>query len=314
MNQKLDKQTIVAEMPARYAVALMLWQEIEALEKNETILHHEKDDEALHDFRISLRRTRALIGQTKSILGVDRVKPFMQGFKWIGSFTTPVRDLDVLALKLDDYGLTLPDTYRQNLSIIKEFLEQQRTLAYETLIRDINSQRYHHLIEDWKEFLSKFLNEDSVATSDNTILTLANKKTWSTYKQVLREGRAISDDSPAETLHELRKTCKKLRYLIDFFSDLHPRKSVKQLIRILKKLQDYLGDFQDAEAHLSLLNRYRHHKALEPAQRIAFLLIVEFLISELHERENHLRGEFPEVFALFDQGTTHQLIRTLYKP
>lgn len=301
-------------MPAQYAIAQMLWQEVEALEKNETILHHEKDDEALHDFRISIRRTRALIGQTKSLLGVDRLKPFRRGFKWIGSFTTPVRDLDVLALKLDDYGLTLPKEYRQNLNIIREFLEQQRELAYATLIKDINSQRYHNLINDWKKFLSQFLNEEIVATSQDTILTVANKKTWSTYKEVLREGRAITDNSPPETLHELRKSCKKLRYLIDFFSDLHPRKSVKQLIRILKKLQDYLGDFQDAEAHLSLLNRYRHHKALKPGQRIAFLLIVEFLISELHERENYLRDDFPEVFTLFDQEKTYQLIKSLYKP
>jgi CHAD domain-containing protein len=314
MNKKLDKHTIAAEMSARYAIALMLWREIEELEKNEAILHHQKDYEALHDFRISIRRTRALIGQTKPILDVDRLKPFMQGFKWIGSFTTPVRDLDVLALKLDDYGRTLPDTYRQNLTIIKQFLEQQRALAYETLIRDINSQRYHHLIKDWKKFLSNFLNEDCAATSDDSTLALANKKTWATYKEVLREGRAITDDSPAEALHELRKTCKKLRYLIDFFSDLHPRKSVKQLIRILKKLQDFLGDFQDAEAHLSLLGRYRHHKTLEPTQRIAFLLIVEFLISELHGRENHLRGNFPEVFTLFDQEESHQLMKTLYKP
>jgi len=314
MNQNSQQRLITADMPAQYAIAQMLWQEVEALEKNETILHHEKDDEALHDFRISIRRTRALIGQTKSLLGVDRLKPFRRGFKWIGSFTTPVRDLDVLALKLDDYGLTLPKEYRQNLNIIREFLEQQRELAYATLIKDINSQRYHNLINDWKKFLSQFLNEEIVATSQDTILTVANKKTWSTYKEVLREGRAITDNSPPETLHELRKSCKKLRYLIDFFSDLHPRKSVKQLIRILKKLQDYLGDFQDAEAHLSLLNRYRHHKALKPGQRIAFLLIVEFLISELHERENYLRDDFPEVFTLFDQEKTYQLIKSLYKP
>jgi len=314
MNQNLTDLKITPDMTAQYAIALMLWQEIEELENSEAILQHATDDEALHDFRISIRRTRALLDQTKSILGKDRIKFFMQGFKWIGSFTTPVRDLDVLTLKLDDYSRNLPNDYQQNLNIIKIFLDQQRVLAYETLIRDINSQRYQHLINDWKDYLGRFLNQASASTSDDTILSVANRKTWSTYKEVLREGRAITDDSPPQTLHELRKTCKKLRYLIDFFSDLHPRKSVKLLIRKLKKLQDYLGDFQDAEAHLHLLNKYRHHKALEPAQRIAFLLIVEFLISELHEREDQLRGDFPEVFTLFDREETHQLIRALYKP
>ncbi len=307
------KKLITPELPAQYALALMLSKEIEQLEKSETILHHHQDDEALHNFRISIRRTRALIGQTKSILGEERVRPFMQGFKWIGSFTTPVRDLDVLSLKLQDYGRALPVDYRENLNIIKMFLDQQRELAYATLIKDIHSQRYRHLIDDWQRFLGHLLDKDHAATDKGSILEVANRKTWSAYKEVLKEGRAITDKSPPKTLHELRKTCKKLRYLIDFFSDLHPRKSVKQLIRILKKLQDYLGDFQDAEAHLQLFNQYRHHKALNPAQRIAFLLIVELLIGELHERENRLRGDFPAIFALFDQAETHQLIQSLYK-
>jgi CHAD domain-containing protein len=313
MKKKKENKLITPEMPAQYALALMLSHETRQLEKSEAILRHHQDDEALHNFRISIRRTRALIGQTKSILGVERVRPFMQGFKWIGSFTTPVRDLDVLALKLQDYGQALPVDYRENLNIIKTFLDQQRELAYATLIKDIQSEHYHHLINDWKEFLNGFLIDDGTTPSDKTILSVANSKTWSTYKEVLKEGRAITDESPPEALHELRKTCKKLRYLIDFFSDLHPRKPVKQLIRILKKLQDYLGDFQDAEAHLQLFNQYRHHKALQPTQRIAFLLIVELLIGELHEREARLRGDFPAVFALFDQAETHQLIQTLYQ-
>jgi CHAD domain-containing protein len=314
MSQKPDDRLITPEMPAQYAVALMLWRELEALEKNESILHHRKDDEALHDFRISIRRTRALIGRTKSLLDPERIKPFMRGFKWIGSFTTPVRDLDVLALKLDEYGKSISQDYLKNLEIIRELLHQKRELAYATLLKDIGSQRYRHLKNDWRTFLQNILNRGPAEFSDDSILTVANRQTWTTYEQVLAEGRSITNDSPPETLHELRKTCKKLRYLIDFFSDLHPRKPIKKLIRILKKLQDFLGDFQDAEAHLALLNHYRHDKTLAPAQRIAFLLIVELLIGALHERETNLRKQFPEYFGLFDQDETHQLIRTLYKP
>jgi CHAD domain-containing protein len=314
MSKKKKERIISADMPATYAIALMLWHELEALIQSESILQQQQDDEVLHSFRISIRRTRALISQAKSVLGEDQIQGFMEGFKWIGSFTTPVRDLDVLALKLDDYGQSIPGEYQKNLAIISDFLHQQREMAYATLIKDIGSARYHHLIRDWRHYLQEHLTEDYAQLPGESILVMANKKTWSVYNKVLREGRNITDQSPATALHDLRKTCKKLRYLIDFFSDLHPRKQVRKLIKILKKLQDYLGDFQDAEAHLHLLSEYRHNKALGPAERISFLLIVELLIGELHERETQLRNAFPEVFTLFDQEETHALFTTLYNP
>jgi CHAD domain-containing protein len=314
MIKKKQKRLITEDMPAPYAVALLLWQELEVLTQSEAILKQQKDDEVLHSFRISIRRTRALISQTKSILREDEIRGFMEGFKWIGSFTTPVRDLDVLSLKLDDYGQSIPEEYRKNLVIISDFLHQQREVAYATLMKDIGSHRYQQLIRDWRRYLQEHLTDKQAHLPGETILAVANNKTWAVYNRVLHEGQGISDQSPAEALHELRKTCKKLRYLIDFFSDLHPRKQVRKLIKILKKLQDYLGDFQDAEAHLHLLSEYRHHRSLGPAERISFLLIVELLIGELHHREAQLRDAFPEYFSMFDREETHELFSALYNP
>ena len=42
------------------------------------------------------------------------------------------------------------------------------------------------------------------------------------YKKVLKAGRAVTADGPAEEMHELRKDCKKLRYLIEFVRSLYP--------------------------------------------------------------------------------------------
>ena len=67
------------------------------------------------------------------------------------------------------------------------------------------------------------------------------------YRRVLKERRAIADDSPAEDLHELRKSCMKLRYLLEFFRSLYPRKQERALILKLKVLLDNLGNLQDLE-------------------------------------------------------------------
>ena len=308
------EQAISPEMDAGYAVSLLLWQELESLLRNEAIVVSRQDDEALHDFRISIRRMRSLISQSRTLFGKPVAKHFLADFKWIGNFTTPVRDLDVLAIKLEDYGAGLPAEYRDNLAIIQSFLQQERGHAYAELQKDLNSHRYQEMIRAWRGYLEKRLAGNGVEKMEPTILEHANRKTWKTYQLVLEEGRQITDASPATALHELRKTCKKLRYLIDFFSDLHEAEGVRRLIRILKKLQNFLGDFQDCEAHLELLTRFQQHARLPANVQISFMLINEFLIAELHRREHEMRGRFDEKFSAFDKPRTHKLMRNLYHP
>ncbi len=68
-------------------------------------------------------------------------------------------------------------------------------------------------------------------------------------KRALRQGKALTDDSPASAVHELRITCKKLRYMMEFFKSLYPAAEIDELTGALKELQDNLGDFQDYEVH-----------------------------------------------------------------
>ena len=299
-------------MPTDYAVALLLWRELQALEQSEHIVVNERDDEALHAFRISIRKTRALLNQCKAVFGKEFSKELQANFKWIGAFTTPVRDLDVLIIKLGDYGQALPDEYHHNLSIMHDFLQTQRDLAYNQLQHDLHGPRYCRFIRDWHQFLTDILTNKRQGNIRKPVIKFANKKTWNTYQLVLAEGRAITDNSPAEDLHELRKTCKKLRYLIDFFSDLHPEKEVKKLIRILKKLQNFLGDFQDAEAHLDLLLKFRQLGSQDAKTRVSFMLTSDLLIQELHKRESDLRYQFDDIFTRFDRPKTHRLLEQLY--
>ena len=72
---------------------------------------------------------------------------------------------------------------------------------------------------------------------------------------MVKLGRAIDDDSPAEDLHELRKVGKELRYLLEFFTSLYPADVVKPFIKTLKGLQDQLGRFQDREVQATALRR-----------------------------------------------------------
>ena len=69
---------------------------------------------------------------------------------------------------------------------------------------------------------------------------------------------AITDETPSEALHELRKNCKKLRYLIEFYRSIYSEKDVKPAIKALKILLDNLGLFQDLEVQANKLREFAH--------------------------------------------------------
>ena len=82
---------------------------------------------------------------------------------------------------------------------------------------------------------------------------LASRRILKMYKRVLKEGRAIGPETSPEHLHELRKSCKKLRYLIEFFVSLYSKNSAKAVIKSLKLLLDNLGNYQDLEVQAGKL-------------------------------------------------------------
>ena len=63
--------------------------------------------------------------------------------------------------------------------------------------------------------------------ADLPIERVASERIWRMYKKVLKAGRAVTADGPAEEMHELRKDCKKLRYLIEFFHEPLPGKGAQ---------------------------------------------------------------------------------------
>jgi CHAD domain-containing protein len=84
------------------------------------------------------------------------------------------------------------------------------------------------------------------------------------YRRIVKKGSKISETTPDEKLHELRIDCKKLRYLLEFFTSLFPENEMKKLVKQLKQLQENLGDFNDLSVqqeflvnHLGRLNHRR---------------------------------------------------------
>jgi CHAD domain-containing protein len=300
-------------MRADQAARRILLRLLDILEANEAGTRTGTDTEFLHDFRVAVRRTRSALTQIKGVLPLRTVTHYKTEFAWLGQVTTPMRDLDVYLLNFDNYRASLPVSARADIEPLRDFLIRHWRIEHQTLLKALDSVRYRRLINNWREFLRRPVPKRStLPNATRPVLEVACERIWHIYQRALKEGRAIGADSPAEALHELRKTCKKLRYLMEFFQSLFPPRRIKSPIRALKALQDNLGTYQDCTVQIATLKQFSHQMAAEGDAPPDTLLAMGMLIDELAQRQQAERGEFADRFGNFDSHANHLHYRGLF--
>ncbi len=157
------------------------------------------------------------------------------------------------------------------------------------------------------------MNERStLKNARRPIVDVARERIWKAYRGIIKEGQAIEADTPAAALHDLRKSCKKLRYLMEFFQSLFPAEKIKELIKTLKVLQENLGDFQDYEVQVTTLKQFSQRMVAEAAVPTTTLLAMGMLIEGLERRQQQARDEFAGRFRQFALPKNHAHFRALF--
>lgn len=272
------------------------------------------DTEFLHDLRVATRRTRSAMSQIKGVFDEQEIEPFKRGFAWIGQITGPTRDMDVYLLKFDGYRRSLPATIRSDLDPFHDFLQLQHKKAHALLKRKLNSKQFRELIKAWRDWLERPVPETSLpANAGRPVAELANQRIFKIYKRVIKQGMAIEPDSPAELLHDLRKDCKKLRYLMEYFQSLYPKQEITALIKLTKVLLDNLGDFQDLQVQAEKIESFAEQMQAEGA-RASTLMAMGILVGDLLERQQQAREEFSELFNKLNSDRNTLAFKRLFRP
>ena len=263
------------------------------------------DPECLHDFRVATRKARSLLGEMKRVFPPSVTRRLRSDLGWLGQCTGPVRDLDVHLLEFGSAAGTAKKGRATPPPRCATNLAASRTRAYRALCRTLRSARYRRVRSAFRKFIES--EPPARPRSENAlvpIVALSAARILKVYRRILAEGRAIGDASPAEALHELRKSCKRLRYLLEFFRGIHPAKPVERTIARLKRLQDNLGEFQDVQVQRAVLQEFRESAgtSLDAAGGAA----VDDQCAALSERERKTRAEFAARFARFDSKRAHK--------
>jgi len=201
-------------------VARVLEIEVDLYQAYARIIY-ETDTEALHDFRIALRRLRSLLNP----LGLKEACSTLNGAAAeSGRLTTPIRDLEVMAEELQSHGL-LRAAHARRLAVSK---------CYRSLDKHLTIDRLFEAFNDWPTtFRLAVLAEQR----DNLKARTAKR----IGKQLRRLSDALND--PGHDRHEIRLLVKRARYSLESFPKLLP--VPPELMSCLKQLQGALGDWHD---------------------------------------------------------------------
>jgi len=311
------QSTFAAALQASVAVASLLLRLLDTLEQNTDGVLRDIDTEFLHDLRVSVRRTRSAIKLLGDVLPADLADQYAAEFKWLGDLTTPTRDFDVYLLGFDSMAASLVAASPADLEPFRAFLARRRAREFRRLAAALSSPRFRTVTEHWRKALVEVRDARpprKTKSSPNrppTAADLAVSRTERAHRRIVTQGRAIDQNSAPESLHNLRKRGKELRYLLEFFAPLHDPVAYRKVVSDLKQLQDVLGEFQDSEVQREELHALADAILAERAAPAATLLAMGELAAHLAESQAEARADFSRRFTAFASPAGLQRFTTL---
>ncbi|MEP4077553.1 CHAD domain-containing protein [Haloferula sp.] len=296
------------ESTAQQAVTEIARLMMQVARQNEPGVIDDIDTEHLHDYRVSIRKLRSVFTLVKGVYPEKQTQELKTTFGDLFRVTSRLRDLDVYLLEEAEYRRRLPDCLSPGLDRMFADFRAERRRELGKLRKRFQSPEYRKQMDrQFKWFGRAKLPSGEIA--DLPMGEVAAKEIWKHYKLVRGLGVALTDETPEEEVHELRKQCKKLRYLLELFSSLFSEKALKSILRRLRGLQNTLGDFNDYSVQSESMLEY-----LEKAKKMDkdSASSVGGLIAVLHLRKHEARAQVAERFEEFCDGNMKRRFKKLF--
>lgn len=253
-----DAATLLA-MPARRAPRVLALALVDDADAAVQRLVANADSEALHDFRVALRRLRSLLRAHERLVADTVPVKLVKRIRDIARATGAGRDREVHLALLDRLVESLPLRHRALLAAFRERIAtgDDALSAVDAAVADWArvAPKLRAALAEWTERRRVHDEHDRVALYG---LVVADAVDDAAILVTKRLGR-IQDARDDEGAHRARIAGKQLRYLLQ---PLAEGDDAREAIRTLKSIQDALGAMHDAHTLLA-----RVHVALDEAAR-----------------------------------------------
>jgi CHAD domain-containing protein len=194
---------------------------------------NKQGEKEIHDLRTSIRRLESIYLIFPDSFKRKKIDNFVSAYKLLFRKNSAVRDFDVIISKLLNYGFT-DDSDSVRYLIQKKEKNIQEILK---LAKNLSKKNISHLKEG---------NVEKIIPKYERIISSLLEKIQNLLPVV------SSDKSKMEELHFMRKTVKKLRYILE----IDPSDSYRHLIIKMKLLQNLLGAIHDCDITIDFLKKY----------------------------------------------------------
>ncbi|MFZ0512391.1 MAG: CHAD domain-containing protein [Candidatus Nitrosopolaris sp.] len=202
----------------------------------------DSNENNIHDIRTATRRLDASFRSLpKKMRRKTKICKYITTSKRLFKVNSQVRDYDIICEKLQKY--TSEPIYTKLTGSLnrrrKTKLASARKIALS--LRDLPIPRVKENAIPPKKLEMRF----------NKVVLRLRERIELDLPIVLTNANKI------EELHELRKSCKKLRYLLELASHQN-NKEIHAMITELEDVQDILGSIHDCDTMIAYLKRIRH--------------------------------------------------------
>lgn len=267
------------------------------------------DPESLHSMRVATRRLRAAVRAFAATMPEQLHAQLLDELRWLGRLLGGVRDLDVQLANLDQYSLPLPAAYRAALDPFRRHLADELARRRRAMVEGLDSPRYFRLLVKLERFASSRPRPERLPeAARRPIGSFAEAAIEHAWDRLLKRGERIGDACSPEDLHPLRIRSKRLRYLLEFLSEL-TGKPGRRLVKQLVALQDQLGALNDATVTAGFICAFldAHGNEAAPSTHLA---VQEFAQAGMR-RSQSLRAGFAESWRRFRSKRTRKKVRAL---
>lgn len=249
-----------APMVAAHLVRARLDDARAALER----LQDSRDADALHDFRVAVRRVRSLLRAHRSSLGKAASSKMRHRLRDLATSTNECRDAEVQVEWLQAQRGLLTRGERSGLNWLLRRLRATKKTALGSAVRQARAD-FAAVAEELRPRLER-------VPSGGRPFREAESRLWKKHVSRLQEHLgAIRSAGDRKPIHEARIHAKRARYLIE------PLRSeaggTKALVKSLKELQDLLGELHDAHVLEATLERALDDASFAKARKLRDLAL-----------------------------------------
>jgi len=265
------------------------------------------DPKHLHDMRVATRRLRTALLVFAIAIPEDTREALGGDLRWIGRALGRVRDMDVGLRKVAAMAARAPEHERAALYVFARHLEIERARRRVRLLRRLDSKRFDAFRERAQKWIAgppdlwvpigapEPAGATAAAQPALAPAYMVGPRIVAEWDNRMREAcqEAERKSTPAN-VHALRIAVKHARYAVEFFA-VSEGQGAHHRAKQLAKIQDKLGEHQDAA---TLLRHMRRYARTIPRKDRQLILGARGVMDRLEPEIRITRGELHELWEL----------------